>query len=113
MLKKGTYVTFTINSLATIEDVYDDPIAYKAAIRQRNKQYVGYVLESHSPSNDGYPWKSYTIIPLAPKLPVADEEEHISPTMCTPVVPTKPRRHPTSRPALTPSKPLPFRRCFH
>ncbi|KAI0041148.1 hypothetical protein FA95DRAFT_1611243 [Auriscalpium vulgare] len=97
----GSFVVFTLDPVATVETL-EDPVAIEAARSVRSRRYVGYVrqpIDIPFPDQRYQRCFCYVLSQGLPKDTIIDED------MCVAV---SPATHPTGRPTLTPSPPLPW-----
>ncbi|KAI0038492.1 hypothetical protein FA95DRAFT_1567704 [Auriscalpium vulgare] len=105
----GAYVALTFDPAATLEAL-EDPIATAQAKALVTKKYVGFIsqcLELPLPERRYHECQCRL---LTQGLPNASLSEHIDETMCATIAPAQ---HPTGRPALKPSPPLPWDNLYH
>ncbi|KAJ6484444.1 hypothetical protein C8R47DRAFT_554645 [Mycena vitilis] len=109
----GAWVVYTIDPVSSLSpEAQDDPDAVAACGVLQNKQYVGFVAERLELFLAWEPYNSCAVRLLQQGDPETLPEGFIQPDMSLLVCPVTTRAHPSSRPPLRSSKPLPWSDCY-
>ncbi|KAI0059147.1 hypothetical protein BV25DRAFT_1809718, partial [Artomyces pyxidatus] len=105
----SAYVVFTLDPVATLECL-NDSLAISQAQQLSVRQYVGCLVQSGDLPSPYLRYNTGTCIFLSQDLPQASPSEGIDETMCVSIAPAQ---HPTGRPAVVSSPPLPWDNLYH
>ncbi|KAI0043353.1 hypothetical protein FA95DRAFT_1563422 [Auriscalpium vulgare] len=103
------YIVFTLDPVATLEDL-KDPIAVEQARAMGTSKYVGMVIEGVDLASPYRPYHTCTCSLLSQGLPTPSPSEGIDEAMCVPIAPAT---HPSGRMGINPSPPLPWDNLYH
>ncbi|KAJ7466699.1 hypothetical protein B0H11DRAFT_2197413 [Mycena galericulata] len=109
----GACAVFTIDPLSSLsQEAQEDPEAIAACENLVSKQYVGIIVERLELYLPWEPYNSCSVRLLQQGEPKGSPQDFIEPSMSLPILPMTTETHPSSRPPLRPSKPLPWNDCY-
>ncbi|KAI0692637.1 hypothetical protein C8T65DRAFT_586463 [Cerioporus squamosus] len=108
--RSDTFAVVRMDPVAMVQHL-NDPEALRAAEALSPQSYLVY-LHRHNPLCIGGPppWHGFDIYPIATSLRPPNEDDYVTPEMCTPIFPNS--THPEDRTPLRTLPAFPFDNCY-
>ncbi|KAI0740883.1 hypothetical protein C8Q76DRAFT_206040 [Earliella scabrosa] len=105
----GIYAVIRVDPVAMVQHLDRDAIL--AAESLNPKSYLVYINTILALPFPNKPWYLFSLMPVAPSSPQRDDEQRITPEMCTPIFPNAAR--PAGREPLRTTPIFPYTNCYH